>query len=212
MKKEIMVVHRDALFLNDMFHGFKRYDEKDYESRILKNFTYMRRGDVEENPEYKQPIAYCAIINPSLKKVFAFQRSKKDKNYVEKRLQGKWSWGVGGHIDKEDNFDGSPIKNSMEREIEEEIEFVDGKIINSYPLGYIYLGKGIDMVNDVHFGILYAIETDATIINPRDTEMSEGKLRNISELNDICSSSKLSVEDWSKTALIPLKEYFKEKK
>src|SRR3989344_5268964 len=118
LKKEIMVIHKDLLFINDLFNGFKKYDERDYESRILKNFTYMRRGDVEENPEYKQPIAYCAIINPYLRKVFAFQRSKKDKDYAEKRLQGHWSWGVGGHIDKEDYKNGkNPLNRSMEREI-----------------------------------------------------------------------------------------------
>ena len=110
----IMVVKRDLLFLEDYFHGFKP-NTVNFESRILKNYEYMKRGLAEDDPNYKQPIAYNIIINPEIEKVFVYQRSPDDKRYGEKRLQGKWSFGIGGHIEKIDSK--NPIKESMLKEI-----------------------------------------------------------------------------------------------
>ena len=96
---EIIVVEKEILFGKEYFEGFKPQYHVDFESRILSNLKSMRRGDAEKDPSHKQPIGYALIINPKTKEVFAYQRSSKDKNYGEKRLQGKWSWGVGGHIE-----------------------------------------------------------------------------------------------------------------
>lgn len=205
MRKEdklIMVVRKEDLFQNDFFEGFKPYEEIDYESRILQNYGFMTRKFAEKDPNYKQPIRYCMIVNPSLKKIFSYQRSKKEEHYSEKRLQGKWSWGVGGHIEKLDTLTRNPIQESMLREISEEVE-MNGSI-NPKILGYIYHDFG---VNAVHFGILYLIETNSAIIKPRDKEIDNGGLRTVDELELICSNSQYDIEDWSKTSLQPLRNY-----
>lgn len=198
----IMVVKTSDLFGKDFFEGFKSHKETDYESRILRNYGFITRKFAEEDPNYKQPIRYCMIVNPDLKKVFSYQRSKKDESYAEKRLQGKWSWGVGGHIEKLDGKSKNPIQESMLREIDEEVE-MNGSL-NPKILGYIYHDFG---VNAVHFGILYLIETDSTIIKPKDPEIDNGELRAISDLELICNNPEREVEDWSKTSLQPLKSY-----
>jgi len=123
---QIIVVERDTLFKDGDFQGFKNHSEIDYESVILSNIKSMRRGNAEIDPTHKQPIGYALIINPKTKKVFAYQRSSKDQHYSEKRLQGKWSWGVGGHIDYSDNHHENQLLGSMLRELEEEIE-IKGK-------------------------------------------------------------------------------------
>src|SRR3989344_7918816 len=102
--QEILVVKRKYLFDNNKnyFNGFSSAENLNFISRILSNMEWKRRGDMEIDPSYKQPIAYCAIVNPESEKVFAYIRSKRDEHYGEKRLQGKLSVGIGGHIEKRD--------------------------------------------------------------------------------------------------------------
>lgn len=201
-KKLIMVVPRKLLFTDsDFFEGFKPYNEVDFERRILDNYGFMTRRLAEEDPNYKQPIAYSIIINPKTNEVFGFQRSSQDKEYHEKRLQGKFSWGIGGHIEKSDLSDQNFIQRSMMREIVEEIGFNNNKLKPTV-LGYI--NKEED-VHAVHFGILYLIETDSTVVLPKAKEIAYGQLMHINELEEICRSS--DVEEWSRIALDPLKRY-----
>ncbi len=201
-EKLIITVKRDILFEQDYFEGFKLQTETDYESRILKNLNYMKRSFAEKDITYKQPISYSIILNPDLKQIFTYQRSLHDKNYTEKRLQGKWSCGVGGHIEKQD-MDGNPIHLSMLRELEEEVEIAG--TINPKVLGYI--NDDSDDVGKVHFGILYLIETDSTTVKPKSHEIDNGKLRTIEELDVIFLSPEFKIEEWSKIALKPLKSY-----
>ncbi|MDP4012146.1 MAG: NUDIX domain-containing protein [Candidatus Nanoarchaeia archaeon] len=207
MDKQIMVIERMLLFNNDEFQGFKSHHKVNYESRILSNLKYIRRGDAEEDPSHKQPIGYALVVNPSTKKVFAYQRASKDKHYTEKRLQGKWSWGVGGHIDLQDSSNGNPIKISLLRELKEELEMPSN--INVKTLGYV--NDDSDKVGEVHFGILYLIEVQTDDIKPKAKEMSQGKMISLSELEEICNNPECNVEGWSKIAIEPLKEYFNSK-
>lgn len=202
-EKSIMVVEKGLLFGNDYFEGFKPQNEINYESRILKNFIYVKRGLAEQAAACKQPIGYSIIINPASKKVFAYQRSSHDEKYGEKRLQGKWSWGVGGHIEKFDVKTGDPIRGSVLRELEEEVR-MDGK---TEPKVLGYINNDSDAVGKVHFGILYVVETTSRIVKPLDAEIDNGRLRTIGELEEICSSPEFTVEAWSRIALNPLKQY-----
>ena len=202
-EKLIMVVGQELLFGTDYFEGFKPQNETDYESRILKNFKYMKRSLAEEDPTHKQPIGYCMIVNPKTKRIFAYQRSSHDAKYGEKRLQGKWSWGVGGHIDKPDVADGNPLHASVMRELEEEVEIGGETALRV--LGYI--NNDSDDVGKVHFGVLYVVETDSAEVKPTDSEIDDGKMRPVEELERICSSPEFKVEEWSRIALEPLKQY-----
>ena len=219
--KKIIVVEKDILFGNgkDFFEGFKPHGEVDYESRILSNIKVMRRGSLSEdqnhpdgnaerNPNYKQPIGYAIVVNTRYSKVFAYQRASKDEEYSEKRLQGKWSWGFGGHIEPMDGSS-NPIKESLIREVtQEELEILGG-IKEPRVLGYIY--HDFD-VHAVHFGILYLIEIDATKVKAKDPEIARVEGKTLNELEEICASPNFDVEEWSRTALKPLKEYFLETK
>ena len=106
-------MHVNKLFNNDYFHGFLHHSEKDIHSIILNNFEWMKRGLAEKNPDYKQPIAYCIIINQELKKIFVYQRST---NAGEERLHNLFTIGIGGHIDTPDfNQDKNETKNPIRR-------------------------------------------------------------------------------------------------
>lgn len=207
-EKEIMVVNIKKLFNETYFNGFLHHSEKDFHSRVLNNFEWMKRGLAEKNPEFKQPIAYCIIVNPELKKVFVYQRSTKAG---ESRLHNLFTIGIGGHIDTPDyNEDESknenPIHKSMFREINEEIQIPEQSEIEPIVLGYI--NDDSNDVGKVHLGILYLIKTNAEEVYPKDSEIAEGKFIHFNELKDIFSKNE--VETWSKIAFEPLKKFFED--
>jgi len=202
-EKEIMVVPVNDLFNNDSFQGFVHHSENDFQSRILNFFQWMKRGLAEQDPNFKQPIAYCLIVNPELKKVFVYQRSTKAG---EKRLHNMWSWGIGGHIDVPDlSLNKNPIQTSMLRELSEEIEIPQDSQIEPIVLGYI--NEDDTDVGKVHLGILYIIKTNATEIKPKDSEVAQGRLMHINELEEIYNSKEHDVETWSEIAFNPLKDF-----
>ncbi len=198
MKKEdelIMVIERSKLFLEDGFQGFLKAEKTDFYSRILDNFSYIRRGDAEINPEYKQPIGYVVFVNKKEKTVFLYKRAVKDKNYTEKRLQGMWSWGVGGHIDKIDSEDKDPIKKSVLREVDEEVKLI-GKINGMDVLGYI--NDDSNEVGKVHFGVLFLADIEGEVVI-KNQEMLKSKMASLNYLKKVVEKEK--VEDWSKISL-----------
>ena len=199
--RKIMVVDRVLLFADEYFQGFSPADVIDYEKTILDNYHYEKRKVAENNPDLKQPIAYCLIVNPKIKKVFAYQRSQDQKEYTERRLQGKWSWGIGGHIDKIDLEDDNPIHASLKREIAEEI--IIERDFNPKIIGYI--NDDETPVGQVHFGILYLIEIESEKIEPNDSEIARGAFMTIEELEELSFSPEITVEEWSLIALSPLR-------
>lgn len=191
----IMVVKRSDLLSED-FQGLKKAEEKDFQEIILDNYKYAKRGEAEKDEKLKQPIGYSVLVN-SEGDIFAYQRAKKDDDYTEKRLQGKWSWGVGGHVDKQDDEAKNPIKESVIRELEEEVD-IDGNIRKMKVLGYI--NDDTDSVGRVHFGILYMVRIDGEV-EAGDGEITNEDFRSIDELKKIIEDESQTVEEWSKIAL-----------
>jgi len=211
--KLIMVVPASALFgrnegLNLEFDGFQEASKVNFKERVLQHGGFMTRGNgktyfAEADSNYRQPIPYTLVINPEKKKVFGFKRSSNNANYGETRLYGKWSWGVGGHVDftgDDDIRNPKILEETLARELEEEI-VMDGSINNSYILGYLNVN---DPVSIVHFGLVYVVETNSENIGPRDSEIEEGRFLSSKELSDICNDSSLEVEGWSRAVVEPL--------
>ncbi|MBW2971202.1 NUDIX domain-containing protein [Candidatus Woesearchaeota archaeon] len=204
-QKEIMVIEKRLLFNNDYFQGFVGASHADFEARVHANFKFMKRGIAETDPNHKQPCAYSIIVNPTSKQVFTYLRASRDKDYTEKRLQGKWSIGLGGHIEKLDLADDKPIHTSMLRELSEEVHI--GGSIQPRVLGYINDDR--DDVGRVHFGVVYLIETDATDVRPNGSEIADGCFRTIDQLKQLASAEDADVEEWSKLLVEHLENYFK---
>jgi predicted NUDIX family phosphoesterase len=201
-EKKIMVVDRATLFADQYFQGFSPADVLDYEQVILDNYFYEKRGQVETMPQYKQPIAYVVIVHKTTGQVFAYQRSSKEAHYNEKRLAGKWSWGIGGHIDRIDEESANPIAASLLRELSEEVEIADydpPRIIG-------YINDDTTEVGAVHFGLLYLVMTDSKQVRPRDAEIAWGGFLSLRELQEIAESNEAAVETWSMISITPLKE------
>ncbi len=199
----ILVVPREKLFQGKEFQGFIPHtNESDYEQRILLNSFFHPRQEAEHNPSLKQPIGYCIIYNPSLGKVFLYKRAKKSSDYKEKRLQGKYSIGIGGHIDEIDSTDKAknPIRLSIARELSEEIGLTS---CDPVILGYINDDK--NDVGSVHFGLLYLVSTDIKEIVPNSGEITECSFKTLSELEELVRASKsqqgIEIETWSSIAI-----------
>jgi predicted NUDIX family phosphoesterase len=199
---EIMVVARGLLLGERPFQGFSPAGAYDYESLILKNCRYVPRDKAEENPALKQPIAYCIIVNPAMGKIFAYKRAERDGDYDEVRLRGKWSLGIGGHIDRADLTAENPIRASMLRELGEEIE-ITGPLTPRI-LGYI--NDDMDMVGKVHFGLLYRLDTEAREITQRATEIAEAMMLTAGEWQHMLRRRDIVIEEWSRIASAPLLE------
>ncbi len=214
--QKIIVVPKNVLFADGEFEGFQRHEVFDYEKVLLENFLVMRRGSLDEDPNhpdgnaernynFKQPIGYMIFVNPFEKKVFAYKRAEKDRHYGEKRLQGNWSWGVGGHVEPLDFTKGeNPFVESRLRELEEEVEIV-GKILETRVLGYI--NDNSNDVGKVHLGLLYLVEIDG-VVRKKDDEIEIGEMYSLSELEDLMKTTGVIVENWSKIAFGPLRDYF----
>lgn len=194
-EKIIMAINKELLFRNDYFQGFKPASEVDFYSRLLQHNVPMKRGLAEESATHKHPIAYVLVISPSMK-VFAYQRSTKGN---ESRLHGKWSWGIGGHVDEEDMSSPDPIKTSLLRELKEEVGLADLQDLKL--IGYI--NDDADKVGKVHFGLLYVAQAKSEDVHFKDEEIKQGSLKPINDLEVICSNS--DVEGWSRIAFEPLK-------
>jgi predicted NUDIX family phosphoesterase len=202
--RTIMVVEREALLGERPFQGFSPAAACDYESLILKGYRYAPRAEAEENPALKQPIAYCIIVNPREGLILAYRRAEREGDYAEKRLRGKWSMGVGGHIDPVDLDGANPIRTSMLRELGEEI--VCPCAGEPRILGYI--NDDVDMVGKVHFGLLYRLDTDARSVASATREIAEARMIPAAEWRERLACGGGAVEGWSRIAFGPLLESF----
>jgi predicted NUDIX family phosphoesterase len=202
MGREILVVKREALFGEGDFHGFVSASDGNFIDSILNKFEYRERNEVETDSSWQQPIPYVWIINPSTKKIFAYQRAS-NENYNEKRLGGKWSCGVGGHIDKEtENLSRNPIEDAMMRELKEEVK------MKTYPEPRIvgYINDDSNPVGSVHFGIVALAETTGDV-SKGDEEMVHGQFYSISEIENIFSNLENEIETWTQISWPFVKNY-----
>lgn len=186
--EKIMALKRDIL-LKKYFQGFIDKNVMDYEKIILNNSVFMNRFDIEENHRFKQPIPYAVIINRNFGKFFIYRRSSKCKDYPEKRLYGKWSIGVGGHVNA-NSVKGNPILNTLKVEIEEEIDINE----KMKPELFGYINDDGDSVGRHHFGIVYLINMKSDKIGIKSPELIEGKMISLQDFEKI---PKQEIERWS---------------
>jgi predicted NUDIX family phosphoesterase len=128
--------------------GFIPYDEFEF-LRLLEYGEFRERDEVETDFSYKQLIPYVIFSNGD--KIFVYQRSSTSD---ESRLRKKYSIGIGGHIDDDDQGENilDLVHNAMLREVEEEIGIVTA--INQYTL-LGFLNDNTNDVGRVHFGLVF---------------------------------------------------------
>lgn len=167
--------------------------------------SVQRRGDMEEDKNYLQPIPYTLIKQGD--KYFTYTRLE---GGGESRLHGKSSVGAGGHMGDVEHpwsFEHLLAVNNA-RELYEELEFKDEKGIvlgfddiysvvkKSGIKGLLYSEKS--SVDSVHLGILNIIEVPSNYsinVNEDEKDILKGDMKTVEEIKS------LNLENWSKMTL-----------
>lgn len=169
----------------------------------------FEKENIEHKPEWQQIIFYGLIRQGD--KFFTYQRGGENSSYKEKRLQGKISVGIGGHIEP---FDANLI-DSLYRELNEEVIFKkDGQEIKSFTDNIRIIGLikyETDEVGEVHLGLACEINLlDPNLtVEVREEENIEGRMVNFKEYQDWVKAGDVVPEFWSQ---ILIKEINKELK
>ncbi len=119
---------------------------------------YRPRGEVEQDPHYKQLIPYVVALDPQGPRVGCYRRIGS-----EKRLHGRESLGLGGHVTRQDAraaFQGlaSVLDGGLRRELSEEFAVL--------PEPYRLTFRGIineeeSAVGEVHLGLVFRMDVSA---------------------------------------------------
>src|SRR5574343_232915 len=213
MREKILVVAKNLLYdflTNELKHDLvtnnylffrsgKEYDK--IISFITENQVEGDRDTIENDDSFKQRIGYSIIrkrVKICCNKHNISYFTTKRINQKEVRLNTKYSLGIGGHINyQEDIFSG------ILREINEEIGFMfpDGKTVevtesNSnhklIPLGMINYDQ--NDVGRVHLGINYIVEVNPSLkVFIKETDKMSGRFVNIKPLEKYYPN----METWS---------------
>ncbi len=172
----------------DLFKAFNGFvPHPDLETLLTKLLPYTiaaQRAGLETNTNYLQLIPYCYVYETGFQKPTEYLLYQRTKKVGEERLGGKFSIGVGGHIDLSDyiksnqDLDGklslvSLLQQSIKREIEEETgvkcQFTRPMLRDSF-VGLIVDRE--DAVNKVHLGMVFAFDGQ-TLLKDTDTAASD---------------------------------------
>jgi len=120
---------------------------------ILANHSFRSRDIVEEDPSFKQIIPYVVVRHGG--KYLLMRRTNRQ---TEARLHGKYSVGIGGHINDTEQFAGDQnvIHAGLERELNEEVRLLGER--RSLKLAGI-ISDDSTPVGQVHLGLIFLLET-----------------------------------------------------
>ncbi len=186
-KEKILVVPREYSIKEYLIQGGKEFNE-DNLNEVLNDAVYGTRCIFEHKNNFKQIIPYIAFISNG--KVLVYKRSSKSG---EDRLHEKYSIGIGGHVDLEEDNSKMPLDvvfNAAIREVEEEI----GVKIKRENLDVKYLiNDDSDEVGKVHFGVGFVINMDISLENGEKDILINRKFMTKEEVLEIFDK----FESWS---------------
>lgn len=157
---------------------------------ILKNYSFSSRAAVEEDPSFKQIIPYVIVRFED--RYLLLQRTSKQ---TEKRLHGKLSIGIGGHINDLEaaGTHENILHAGLERELEEEIHLFGKR--RSLKLGGI-ISDDSTPVGQVHLGLVFILETDSPDHTVNEADLMIAEWANLEKLRE----SHDRMETWSQIA------------
>lgn len=186
LDEHILVVKRPLLLGNASWQGIQKENLEHYLTIIQQHQEFLPRAAMEVDPSYKQIIPYLIFKNQD--RYFLMQRSA---TASEKRLQNKFSLGIGGHIRQEDMV-GKTIFDWAQREFHEEVSYQGSLVIE--PLGI--LNDDSNEVGKVHIGLVLLLHGDSDTISIK-SELKSGTLATLQE----CKEKSAFLESWSSLVL-----------
>lgn len=198
--EQIIVVSRELLFDNEKnaFNGFLSKNDVQGEEifNTFKNYEVKRRGDMEEDPSYKQLISYCLLENEN-DEILVYQRLS---GGGEERLHGQSSVGVGGHMNNVVDADSinEVLRVNAQRELNEEVGLSEDRSQNMEYIGFI--NDDTNAVGKVHIGVVFKIKVKSSDVEVRETDTLKINWVSQDEINDLNH-----FESWSALILKDLK-------
>lgn len=168
--EQIIVVPRSVLFNDDKnaFNGFLHKNNikgKDI-FNALSEYEVKRRGDMEEDPTFKQLISYCLLENEK-GEILVYERLS---GGGEERLHGQSSIGVGGHMNDVVGADSinEVLRVNAQRELEEEVGLASEDSQNMEYIGFI--NDDTNEVGKVHMGVVFKITVQSSDVEAKETD------------------------------------------
>lgn len=187
--EEILVVPRHLLLPRPL-HGFVQQDADAFRLRVLSYGEFRLRSEMEHDPSMKQIIPYLIVRHDS--HVFAVQRSAAGG---ESRLHGKYSLGVGGHINRDDVEGAADIVDAgLRRELLEELVIRGNWRVRLVGV----LNDDTTGVGRVHFGMVHVVDVETPNVAVRESKTLSGRLLSGGELRAIRDH----METWSQLILV----------
>ena len=169
--EQILVVNRKELFNNEEnhFYGYIKKDD-DKTKKIIDTFEsyeVKRRGDMEEDTNYKQLIGYVLLKDEVTGEVLVYKRLV---GGGEARLHGKASVGIGGHMNEvEGKTIFEMLKINAARELNEEVGVSEEEALNNlHFIGLINDDK--TEVGQVHVGVVYECKVDKQRVEVKEDD------------------------------------------
>ncbi len=194
----VWVVPRSALFPTFTPQGLMGLEPSVLEERFLRvareEGFFAERRWAETHPEFKQPIPYVAVLRGA--EVLCLTRLG---TQGEKRLHGKRSIGVGGHVNPCDARspgarDGDLFACACQRELHEELVLPDAPL-PLRPIGI--LNDDTTPVGAVHVGLVFALDARDCEVKIRETSAMTGGFEPLAALRVLADSPDSPFETWS---------------
>lgn len=172
--ERVLAVPRSALFADrpSWPQGFLPLAPAHFTAAVTaleQHGALLDRAHAEDDPGHKQPIPYCVVRDADA--VFVVQRLTRQG---ERRLHGRASLGIGGHVGPEDDPGPGCIGRALHRELHEEL-VLPADLPAARPLGL--LNDDSTPVGSVHLGVVFELD-----LNGRGVSRDQIKVREISKM------------------------------
>ena len=180
--EQVLVVPTSVFHELGHFQGFSA-DVTTYLDELLspEHTSYRPRGDMEEDPSFKQLIPYVIFRYVDADgEVSVFQYTR-GKGQGEKRLHAKRSVGIGGHIssdDEQSEGDLNPYQEGMQRELSEEVA-----------INCDFTERMVGLINDdetevgkVHLGVVHIFDVESPAVQAREDAIIDAGFRPVREI------------------------------
>jgi predicted NUDIX family phosphoesterase len=144
------------------------------------NESFRPRGEVEDDPSWKQVIPYVVLRDGA--RVFLMRRTRAGG---DPRLHDRYSIGVGGHVNPGDGG----LHGGLLREWREEI---DADFVPEFRLLGL-LNDDEDPVGAVHIGVVYEADAAGRPVAVRETDKLSGSFATFDEVRAVADR----LETWS---------------
>jgi predicted NUDIX family phosphoesterase len=199
MEEEMILVVRRALFDSlGAFQGFSAHVDRYLPSLLdRENNFFVARSSAETDPSLKQIIPYALIVADG-----QILRYRRGKSSGEQRLVAKYSIGIGGHMNDQDEglfaLDHQAYLAGVQREIDEEVQI-------AAPRSHRIVGLINDdstEVGQVHLGVVHVVELGAPQATKRESAITQVEFLTPSQLQ----ADRELLEGWSQICLDHLGE------